>query len=201
MSNSKPKCFEHLPMVDADVYLHQEWIDAELADKLLAHFIDELKWDQPTITMFGKQVKVPRMQAWYGDKDSAYAYSGLSMQPLPWESKLAKLKAYCEQACSCEFNSVLANLYRDGSDSMGMHSDDEPELGQQPTIASVSLGVARRFDFKHKVTKEKVQVLLEHGSLLIMKGHTQRFWQHGINKSKRIHGPRLNFTFRYVHPK
>jgi alkylated DNA repair dioxygenase AlkB len=150
--------------------------------------------------MFGKSMKVPRLQAWYGDAGTAYTYSGLKMQPLLWEQKLEQLKIYCEQTCETRFNSVLANLYRDGQDSMGMHADDEVELGNEPVIASVSLGQTRQFDFKHRITKAKVRVPLHHGSLLIMRGKTQEHWYHGINKTKRVQQPRLNFTFRYVHP-
>lgn len=192
--------YEQLAMPDADVWLVHDWIKPEIADKLLSHFTQALAWEQPSISMFGKSMKVPRLQAWYGDAGTAYTYSGLKMQPLPWEQKLKQLKVYCEQTCETRFNSVLANLYRDGQDSMGMHADDEVELGQEPVIASVSLGQTRQFDFKHRVTKERVRVPLHHGSLLIMRGKTQEKWHHGINKTKRVQQPRMNFTFRYVHP-
>jgi len=134
--------YEQLAMPDADVWLVHDWIKPEIADKLLSHFTQALAWEQPSISMFGKSMKVPRLQAWYGDAGTAYTYSGLKMQPLPWEQKLKQLKAYCEQTCETRFNSVLANLYRDGQDSMGMHADDEVELGQEPVIASVSLGTS-----------------------------------------------------------
>ncbi|WP_250884046.1 alpha-ketoglutarate-dependent dioxygenase AlkB [Glaciecola sp. XM2] len=192
--------FEQLPMPNAQVYLIENWIKPATADKLFMHFHRALAWEQPSIRLFGKTMKVPRLQAWYGDAEAGYTYSGLKMEPLPWEPQLAKLKSYCEQTCSTSFNSVLANLYRNGSDSMGLHADDEPELGRHPVIASVSFGQTRRFDFKHKQTKEKVSVDLNHGSLLIMRGETQDYWQHGINKTKRIDKARLNFTFRFVHP-
>jgi alkylated DNA repair dioxygenase AlkB len=192
--------YEPLAMPDAEVWLLNDWIKPDIADKLLSHFTQVLAWDQPSISMFGKSMKVPRLQAWYGDVGTAYTYSGLKMQPLPWEQKLEQLKTYCEQTCETRFNSVLANLYRDGQDSMGMHADDEVELGKEPVIASVSLGQTRQFDFKHRVTKAKVRVPLHHGSLLIMRGKTQENWYHGINKTKRVQQPRLNFTFRYVHP-
>lgn len=190
--------YEQLAMPDADVWLLHDWIKPKTADQLLSHFTQALAWEQPSIKMFGKLVKVPRLQAWYGDESAAYTYSGLKMKPHPWEQKLAQLKAYCEQTCDAPFNSVLANLYRNGQDSMGMHADDEPELGKEPVIASVSLGQTRQFDFKHRVSKEKVRIELHHGSLLIMRGKTQENWQHGINKTKRVQQSRMNFTFRYV---
>jgi alkylated DNA repair dioxygenase AlkB len=191
--------YEQLMMPDADVWLLHDWIKPNTADKLLEHFTQALAWEQPSIKMFGKSMKVPRLQAWYGDESATYTYSGLKMRPHPWEQKLAQLKAYCEQTCDTSFNSVLANLYRNGQDSMGMHADDEPELGKEPVIASVSLGQTRQFDFKHRHDKQKVGIELHHGSLLIMRGKTQKNWQHGINKTKRAPQARINFTFRYVH--
>lgn len=192
--------YEKLQMQDADVYLLQEWIKPDTSRKLLEHFKRELVWSQPEITLFGKRMKVPRLQAWYGEPDAGYSYSGLFMQPMPWEDKLLQLKRYCEQTCDVAFNSVLVNLYRDGQDSMGMHADDEPELGVDPVIASVSLGASRNFDFKHRQSGEKKRIVLRDGSLLIMRGRTQRFWQHGINKTKKPIPERINFTFRHVKP-
>lgn len=191
--------YERLPMADAEVYYWPNWLKKEDADRLLPHFVEQLKWTQPDITLFGKTMKVPRQQAWYGDKGSEYSYSGMLMKPLMWEPQLFALKGFCEQSCNTRFNSVLANLYRHGQDSMGMHSDDEPELGQNPIIASVSLGEPRDFIFKHKQNDDKHKLALEHGSLLIMRGSTQKYWRHGINKTAKPVNKRLNFTFRYVH--
>ena len=198
-SNSQTLIQECIDMVDADVCLVHHWIKAPVADKLLNYFINELQWSQAEITLFGKTRPVPRLQAWYGDKGTDYAYSGLKMQPLPWDERLLKLKQHCEQSCQTRFNSVLANLYRDGQDSMGMHADNEPELGSRPVIASLSLGETRNFDFKHIKSGEKKRLRLEHGSLLIMRGDTQQNWHHGINKTKLVNEPRINFTFRQVH--
>jgi alkylated DNA repair dioxygenase AlkB len=193
-------CYE-LPMQNAEVSYYPNWLTSKHATHLMHHFIDQLSWYQPTVKLYGKEMKIPRMQAWYGDPDTEYEYSKHLMQPLPWEHRLFKLKEACEQASNTRFNSVLANYYRNGKDSMGMHADDEPELGKQPVIASVSLGQTRRFSFKHIKTKETTRIQLEHGSLLVMKGDTQQYWQHGINKSQTQLGPRLNFTFRSVIPK
>jgi len=189
---------QRLDMQDADVEYIANWLNPDLADKLFSHFSADLAWQEAHIAMFGRQVKIPRLQAWYGDPDAVYKYSGLQMQPVAWTPNLLTLKHRCEHECGVKFNSVLANLYRSGSDSMGFHSDNEPELGNQPVIASVSLGQARNFDFKHTNTQEKVRLVLEHGSLLVMSGDTQRYWQHGINKTKRTAQPRINFTFRSV---
>ncbi|MFT5712510.1 MAG: alkylated DNA repair dioxygenase AlkB [Glaciecola sp.] len=194
---SKPN-LQSLPLADAKVQYLANWLDNETADSLLYLFQRELDWSEGEIKIFGKKIKIPRLQAWYGDAGTNYAYSGVIMHPIPWHDELQTLKARCEHQCGSAFNSVLANLYRDGQDSMGMHSDDEPELGIEPIIASVSLGEVRNFDFKHKVNGDKFRLPLEHGSLLIMSGKTQQYWRHGIAKTKKQIEPRINFTFRQI---
>ena len=189
---------QSLPLADAKVQYLANWLDNKTADSLYELFHRELDWSEGLIKIFGKTVKIPRLQAWYGDAGTDYEYSGVTMSPLPWQDDLHKLKVKCERQCGSSFNSVLANFYRYGQDSMGMHSDNEPELGPEPIIASVSLGEARNFDFKHKVNGEKFRLPLEHGSLLIMSGKTQKYWQHGIAKTKKQIEPRLNFTFRKI---
>ncbi|MGB3724164.1 MAG: alpha-ketoglutarate-dependent dioxygenase AlkB [Glaciecola sp.] len=201
MSNTspqKPLNRYTLPMQDAEVEYFPNWLTHSHASDLLAYFIAHLQWQQPSLQLYGKTHKIPRLQAWYGDPNTEYEYSKLKMTPLPWEPRLLKLKQACEQVSGVMFNSVLANYYRNGNDSMGMHADNEPELGATPVIASVSLGQARRFTFKHITNKETQRIQLEHGSLLIMKGNTQQHWQHGLNKSRTQQGPRVNFTFRWV---
>ena len=189
-----------LALPDAQVSYQANWLDNREATAFAARLKTELQWQQDTIKLFGKLVKIPRLQAWYGDADACYQYSGLAMTPRPWHPLLSQLKNQLEQHCDCRFNSVLANWYRDGKDSMGMHSDDEPELGPAPTIASLTLGQARPFAFVHKATKARTVYTLEHGSLLLMQGQTQRFYQHGINKTARPVDDRINLTFRYVYP-
>ncbi|MFT7259222.1 MAG: alkylated DNA repair dioxygenase AlkB [Glaciecola sp.] len=189
---------QSLPLADAKVQYLANWLDNETADSLLYLFQRELDWSEGEIKMFGKKIKIPRLQAWYGDAGTNYEYSGVIMSPMPWHDELHTLKARCERQCGSAFNSVLANLYRHGQDSMGMHSDDELELGSEPIIASVSLGEVRNFDFKHKVNGDKFRLPLEHGSLLIMSGKTQKYWQHGIAKTKKQIEPRINFTFRQI---
>ena len=189
---------QSLPLADAKVQYFRNWLDNKTATQLLRLFEHDLEWREAEIVIFGKRVKIPRLQAWYGDPNTDYQYSGVTMAPLPWHRELFELKSKCEIQCNTHFNSVLANLYRHGQDSMGMHSDDERELGSDPIIASVSLGEVRNFDFKHKITGEKFRLPLEHGSLLVMSGETQTYWQHGIAKTKKQIEPRINFTFRQV---
>lgn len=150
--------------------------------------------------MFGRQVAIPRLQAWYGDPNCTYRYSGLQLNPLPWTPDLLQLKARVEKLCQHTFNSVLLNLYRTGSDSNGWHSDDEKELGEQPVIASLSLGETRRFRLRHKYDKDiaPINLNLSSGSLLCMSGHSQSCWQHCIPKTARTVGPRINLTFRNI---
>ena len=185
-------------MVDADVRFFPNWLPDKLATAYFESLYHELSWSQEDITLFGKTHKTPRLQVWYGDTDAEYTYSGLKMKPLPWHSALLDIKARCEGITGSSFNSVLANLYRTGDDSMGFHADNEPELGDMPVIASVSLGATRNFDFTHNTTKQKVRIELTHGSLLIMQGNTQTHWKHGINKTKRVKMPRINLTYRLI---
>lgn len=156
----------------------------------------QLDWQQQAITLFGKSIMQPRLQAWHGDK--TYAYSGLTMPPNPWISELLELKSRCEQAAEHRFNTVFANLYRDGQDSMGWHQDNEKELGINPVIASLSLGGTRRFVFKHLHCKSKMELELTPGSLLVMAGSLQHHWQHALPKTQKPVEPRINLTFRHV---
>ncbi|WP_416307529.1 alpha-ketoglutarate-dependent dioxygenase AlkB family protein [Neptunicella sp. SCSIO 80796] len=182
----------------ASIQYYQQFIPVEQADDLLALLLKQLNWRQDHIKMYGVEHKIPRLQAWYGDPDSEYQYSGLQMTPQPWTDTLQHIRQLCEQQTQHKFNSVLCNLYRNGQDSVGMHADDEAELGPQPIIASVSLGQARALMFKHKTTRQSHKLLLQHGSLLVMKGLTQQHWLHGINKSPSVTKPRVNLTFRQI---
>ena len=157
-------------------------------------------WRQDTLRFGGKAVPVPRLQAWYGDANSRYGYSGLQLAPLPWTPLLRSLRDRLTQTLGLRFNSVLLNYYRDGNDSVAWHSDDEPELGPDPQIASLSLGTARRFELRHRWHKAlpKRQLLLADGSLLLMGHHLQRHWQHRLPKEPGLLGARLNLTFRLV---
>lgn len=172
---------------------------------LLRTLISETPWQEGELQMFGRRVKMPRLTCWYGDPGAVYTYSGIKNEPLPWTACLDALRTSVQQRTGTRFNSVLLNLYRDGNDSMSWHSDDEEELGPAPKIASVSLGVTRRFDFRWARAEGRQayparSIELTDGSLLLMAGDTQRDWQHGIGKAPRIVGQRVNLTFRYVRP-
>ncbi len=167
---------------------------AQVFEQLLA----QTDWRAESITLWGKRMLQPRLCAWHGDADASYAYSGLTLTPLPFTPLLQMIKQAVEQASGHRFNSVLLNYYRDGRDSMGMHSDDEPELGPEPVIASLSLGACRSFILKHRRSKRTVKLELGDGSLLLMSGATQTHWLHGIHKTARPCGPRLNLTFRKI---
>ncbi|MBW2541517.1 MAG: alpha-ketoglutarate-dependent dioxygenase AlkB [Deltaproteobacteria bacterium] len=189
-----------ISLVDGDVRFVADFLTRAESDARLAVLLDLVEWEQHRIRIRGREVASPRLSAWYGDPEAHYSYSGLSLEPRPWLPPILELKRRVESVCSSTFNSVLLNLYRDGSDSMGWHSDDEPELGAQPVIASLSLGATRRFRLRHRRRKdlEPVAIDLEGGSLLVMQGETQRFWRHQIPKTRRAVGPRINLTFRRI---
>jgi alkylated DNA repair dioxygenase AlkB len=168
------------------------WPNAEVFRRLL----EETPWREETVLVYGKRYLQPRLTAWYGD--ASYTYSGLRLEPLPWTELLLAIRAAVEAACGRRFNSVLLNRYRNGRDSMGMHSDDEAELGDDPSIASLSFGTTRTFVLRHKNNKQTIRLDLEDGSLLLMSGQLQKHWLHGINKSARPLGERVNLTFRYI---
>ena len=170
------------------------------AASLFEQLYEQTAWRQEDIVVWGKTHRQPRLHAWYGDADSCYTYSGIMLQPLPWTPLLLDLKQRLEKLAGTSFNSVLLNYYRDQSDSMGMHSDDEAELGPTPIIASLSLGEQRKLVFRHRHRRdlEALHLPLASGSVLLMSGTTQRCWKHGINKQKKTCGPRLNLTFRRV---
>ncbi len=162
--------------------------------------IEGLIWRNDPITMYGKTFPQPRKTAWYGEEGIQYSYSKIQMKALLWTPELLNIKNLLEENLQCSFNSVLINLYRDGLDHMSYHSDDEKELGKNPTIASLSFGATRNFQLKHKFNKslETISIPVEHGSLIVMKGELQHFWQHKIAKTKKPIGPRLNLTFRHI---
>lgn len=158
-----------------------------------------IQWRNDKIKMFGKIYNIPRLQAWYGENDAKYSYSNINLSPIPWTKELLEIKAKIEATCNTEFNSVLLNLYRNGTDSNGWHSDDEKELGENPIIASISLGQERIFQLKHKVENTKIDILLENGSLLLMSGTMQKNWKHQIPKTKKPLNSRINLTFRRIY--
>lgn len=166
------------------------------AKSMMETLLQTIPWQQDELIIFGRKIITQRKTAWYGDIGYAYTYSHATKVALPWTPALRTIKEKVELISGESYNCCLLNLYHDGNEGMGWHSDDEDTIARDSAIASVSLGAARRFDFRHKKTGEKVQVMLENGSLLVMKGETQRFWQHSLPKSKRITAPRVNLTFR-----
>ena len=158
----------------------------------------DLNWETGFIKIFGKTHQIPRLQAWYADNGINYTYSGKKLHRHNWNSTLIEIKEKIESITSFKFNSVLANLYRDGYDSMGLHSDDETELGKNPVIASLSLGESRDIYFKHKNNKSNLVIPQINGQLLVMYGETQEYWKHEIKKTKKFKKPRINLTFRNI---
>lgn len=187
-----------IDIADGRLLWIEHFLPQAAASQIQSALMREVDWQQEAITLFGKRVLQPRLQAWYGDQ--SYTYSGLTMAPKPWTPSLRTLRQQCERAAHSSFNSVLANLYRDGQDSMGWHQDNEPELGHQPVIASLSFGETRRFVLKHLHSKEKFELPLGHGSLLVMAGPTQHYWQHSVPKTAKPREPRINLTFRHIYP-
>ena len=190
---------EVIDLPDAHLTYWPQFIRASTCERIFADLLVSLAWRQDHITLFGKTHKVPRLQVWMGDAQAHYQYSGLSLSPQPWLPIVKTIRQKIEQRCGHRFNSVLINLYRDGKDSNGWHSDDEPELGENPVVASLSLGATRRFRLRHKYRKAPpYSIDLSPGSLLLMAGTTQHYWQHCLSKTARQVGPRINLTFRWV---
>lgn len=172
------------------------------ADNYLKLLLNEVEWTQPTLKIFGRTVQQPRLSAWYADNKIPYTYSRFTQYGLPWKSNILKVKEKTQKITRFNFNSALLNYYRDGRDSMGWHSDNEPELGESPIVASISFGEARMFNLKNRADKTlKKSIQLDHGSILLMSGDTQNNWLHQISKSAKNMGPRINITFRRVDEK
>jgi alkylated DNA repair dioxygenase AlkB len=190
----KPESINVLPM-DGEAILFKGLIKQSL--ELFTAFQKNIEWNQGTIQLYGKLLSEPRLTAWYGDEGAVYTYSGKINQPLPWTNDLIELRSFLENNGLGTYNSCLLNFYRDGKDSMGMHSDDEEELDTASGIASISLGGTRDFVFKHKTNDKTIKLKLESGDVLLMLGETQKHWKHGIPKRAKA-GARINLTFRRV---
>lgn len=195
-----PALLESLPIIDGELAFCQNFYAAPSAEELMEKLLRETAWRQEQIHVWGKAHAQPRLVAWHGDPGTAYGYSGITLQASDWSPTLRQIKNEIESATGHSFNSVLLNLYRDQHDHVGWHSDDEPELGTNPVIASLSLGATRIFKLKHK-TKSEQKVLsfeLSSGSLLMMAGGTQHHWKHCIAKQSRASTARINLTFRQL---
>jgi alkylated DNA repair dioxygenase AlkB len=183
---------------DGEVIFYQEIFNDKQSEYLLNILQTEIAWRQDYIKMMGRILPLPRLTAWYGDADKSYTYSGINMNPLAWTDTLLYIKERAETLADTQFNSVLLNFYRDGRDSVAWHSDDEPELGNNPVIASVSFGSTRKFSFKHKQEEDIINLDLTSGSLLIMRGATQHHWLHQLPKTNHNISTRINLTFRNI---
>ena len=197
---NKERVFEKFNLKDGEVWIMYNFMPEDKAKFYYDALLYNINWRQEEIKMYGKTHPIPRKTAWYGYPDFNYKYSGIMCNPEPWTKELMDIKKVIEHFVPGEnFNSVLLNLYRDGNDKVSWHSDDETELGENPTIASVSLEAVRRFDLKHKDDpKHKFHIELSSGSLVIMTGTLQHHWLHQIPVQKKIHEPRINLTFRTI---
>lgn len=196
-SGSNPK--EGLTVIENGEYVYYpNFFSKSESDLLLKALRSSIVWKQESMNMYGKKIDFPRLTAWYGNNDKPYSFSGITLQPLPWTNEILTIKSKIEPIAKTVFNSVLLNLYRDGNDSISWHTDAEKELGINPIIASVNFGATRKFQLRHIKTKEKLEIELTHGSLLIMQGELQHFWQHQVPKTSKPVGERINLTFRVI---
>jgi len=175
------------------------YIDPQVADDLMQEIDGSLSFSRPSIKIYGRTTQLPRSVAWIADDQLSYGYAGVSTEPMPWPAFLMPTRLGIETRTGYPFNSVLVNRYQDGNDTVGWHSDDEPELGATPTIASLSLGATRRFLMRDVVARTRYEWNLGHGDLLIMSGRCQLEFEHSVPRAKRVAEPRINLTFRYVH--
>ncbi len=179
---------------DGEAYL----LENAISEALVAPLIDEVAWRQDHITLYGKTHPLPRLQAWYGDAGLDFTYSRIHLEALPWSDRLNQIRGQVQELGQAQFNSVLCNLYRDGRDKNGWHRDNEKPFGQCPTIASLSYGAIRRFSLRHLRTRQRIDLDLPSGSLLLMSGRCQHDWEHQIVATRKPVGLRLNLTFRYI---
>ncbi len=190
----------NLAPCDGELYLLPAFFPKEQADEFYRRLLRNLAWRTEELLIYGRRLTTPRLMAWYGDTDAHYKYSGQAHRPLPWTTELLDLRNAVTAVCRRRFNSVLANLYRDGRDSMGSHADNEQELGENPLIASLSFGETRILRFKHPANGIKLDLALAHGDLLIMAGALQHHWRHELPKTRKVLQPRINLTFRTIRP-
>jgi len=190
---------ENILPFDGEVYYIKDFLPKDQLQGYFDKLYNEIYWKNDEVRLFGKKISTSRKTAWYGDNGSTYTYSKVSRTALPWTNTLSDLRNNIEDTIGETFNACLLNLYHNGLEGVGWHSDDEKELGREPVIASLSLGAERKFVFKHKRNSEKVEILLASGSLLIMKGTCQQHWVHSLPKSKKVLHPRINLTFRTIY--
>lgn len=184
---------------DAEISLWPDWLGQQ--SQMLLQLQQQLAWSQDSITLFGKAVKIPRQQVWMGDPHCHYRYSGTRFAPQPWHPLVLSLTKQVSRFLAQPFNCVLLNLYANGQQHMGWHADNEPELGDDPIIASLSLGATRRFDLKHRHNDWQLSLNLTPGSLMLMSGNCQQYWLHRLPKQSSVQTARINLTFRYIKDK
>lgn len=183
---------------EGELYWLSRFYPQTEADAYFQRFYQGLDWRQEQLFIYGRWLLAPRLIAWYGESQARYRYSGIDHQPHPWTAELVAIRNDLQTVCQHPFNSVLANLYRDGRDSMGCHADNEKELGKNPVIASVSFGDTRLLRFRHAKTGQKLDIELAHGDLLVMAGELQHHWRHELPKTRKLKQPRVNLTFRRI---
>lgn len=183
---------------DGVIVFYPDYFSNDESRILFERLISDTVWKQESMKLYGKTVPFPRLTAWYGDKDKPYTFSGITLQPNQWTDDLLNIKLKIETVAGVNFNSVLLNLYRDGNDSISWHTDAEKELGQNPVIASVNFGATRTFQLRHKLTKQQINIPLNNGSILVMSGSLQHFWQHQVPKTSKRINSRINLTFRVL---
>ncbi len=189
---------EQLLPAEGSAVLYRNALSAPAADEAMEMLMATVPWQQHHVRVFGRAVAQPRLVAWFGDAGRSYSYSGLTLEPMQWTDTLSALRSRCEGLARSSFNSGLANLYREGKDSVSWHADDEPELGADPVIASVSLGAERRFDLRNKHSGETIKTMLPAGSIVVMSHGCQQHWLHQVPKMLRVAEPRINVTFRTI---
>lgn len=194
LSNESDNILPH----DGEVFFKRQLLNTKMANSYYKTLHNSIAWKNDEVFMFGKRIVTKREVAWYGDKEFEYTYSKIKKKALLWTKELLEIKSLVENETKETYNSCLLNLYHDETEGMGWHSDDEKQLKHEAAIASLSFGSDRNFSFKHKITKEKVSVILNHGSLLLMKGSTQSNWLHQLPKTKFKKQPRINLTFRTI---
>ncbi|MGB0871497.1 MAG: alpha-ketoglutarate-dependent dioxygenase AlkB family protein [Flavobacteriales bacterium] len=196
--NSKPVSEINILPYDGEVYYFETILTGKVADIYLSRLLETVEWKHDEAIIFGKLITTKRKVAWYGDKPFKYTYSKITKNALIWTKELLELKEIVENLTKETYNSCLLNLYHNGEEGMAWHSDGEKDLKKNGVIASLTLGATRKFSFKHKISKQKIDTILEHGSLLIMQGETQTHWQHRLPPTKKVQQPRINLTFRTI---
>lgn len=187
-----------IQIINGEYIYIENFYEKNEADLYFNTLIKNIHWKQESMNMYGKQILFPRLTSWYGQSDKPYSFSGITLNPHPWSKELLEIKKNIEPLANVEYNSVLLNRYRNGNDSISWHTDAEKELGLNPVIASVNFGAERTFQLKHIETKKRIDIALKHGSLLIMMGELQHYWQHQVPKTKKPKTERINLTFRVI---